>query len=76
MVKASKHRNSDDTCRIGPPLERSRIRHALSDPLVRPCDVEIVEAVLLERVLDVPLAKDDDVIETLAPNAAQKSPAK
>src|SRR5882724_2539056 len=73
MVKASKHRNSDDTCGIAPPLERSRSRHALSDPLVRPCDVEIVEAVLLQHVLDVPLAEDDDVIETVAPDAAEKS---
>ena len=72
-VKASKHRNSDDTCRIGPPLERSRSRHALSDPLVGPCDVEIVEAVLIERALDVPLAEDDEVIETVAPDAAEKS---
>ena len=45
----------------------------LSDPLVRPCDVEIVEAVLLEHVLDVPLAEDDNVIETVAPDAAEKS---
>jgi hypothetical protein len=73
MVKASKHRNSDDTCGIGPPLERSRSRHALSDPLMGPCNVEIVEAILLQLMLEVPLAEDDYVIEALSANAAKES---
>jgi hypothetical protein len=30
--EASKHRNGDDDCTIGPRLEHSRSRHALSDP--------------------------------------------
>jgi hypothetical protein len=73
MVKASKDRYANYDCRIGRCGERWLGGQALSDPLVRPCDVEIVEAVLLQHVLDVPLAKDDDVIETVAPDAAEKS---
>jgi hypothetical protein len=72
MVKASKHRYANYDCRIGRRGERWLGGQALSDPLVRPCDVEIVEAVLLQHVLDVPLAEDDDVIETVAPDAAEK----
>jgi hypothetical protein len=43
----------------------------LSDPLVRPCDVEIVEAVFLQHVVEVPLGVDDDVIEALSADAAK-----
>ena len=73
MVKASKHRYADYDRRIGRRGERWLSGQALSDPLMRPSDVEIVEAVLLQHVLEVPLAEDDDVIEALAPDAAEKS---
>ncbi len=35
--------------------------------------LRMVEAVLLQHVLEVPLAEDDDVIEALAPDAAEES---
>jgi hypothetical protein len=73
MKKPSEHRNGDDAGKVGSSLERLRGGQALSDPLVRPCDVEIVEAVLLQYALKVPLPEDDDVIETVAPEAAEKS---
>jgi hypothetical protein len=71
MVKASKHRHADDDRRICRRGERRLGRHALFDPLMRPCNVEIVEAILLQHVLEVPLAEDDEVIEALAPDAAE-----
>ncbi len=44
----------------------------LADPLVGPRLVEIREGVLLEHPTKVGFAKDDDVIEALAPGAAEK----
>jgi hypothetical protein len=76
MVKASKHRNSNDTRRIGPPLEQACSRHALSYPLVRARGVEIPKAILLEHLTEVPFAEDNNVVETLAPDAAEKPLAK
>ena len=73
MVKASKHRNSNDTCRIGAPLEDSRSRHALSGPLMRAGGVEIPKAILLEHLTEVPFAENNNVVETLATHAAEKS---
>jgi len=73
VVKASKHWYADYDCRIGRHGERWLGGQALSDPLVRPRDIEVTEAVLLQHVLDVPHAEDDDVIETVAPDAAEKS---
>gem|GEM_PF-5201634 len=73
MVKASKHRNSNDTRRIGPPLEQACSRHALSDPLVRSRGVEIPKAILLEHLTEVPFAENNHVVETLATHAAEKS---
>ena len=70
MVKAPKHWYADCDCRIGRRRELWLGGQA-SDPL--PCGVEIVEAVLLQRMLDVALAEDDDVIETVWPDAAEKS---
>ena len=69
MVKPSKHRYGNYERRISRCGEGWLGGQALRDTLMRPCDVEIVEAVLLQRVLDVPLAEGDDVIEALAPDA-------
>ncbi len=71
--EASTHRDADYDCRISGRAERWLDGQALSGPLVRPCDVEIVEAVLLQHVLEVPLAEEHDVIETVAPDAPEKS---
>jgi hypothetical protein len=72
MVKASKHRNSDHTGRIGPPPEHSRRRHALFEPLMRARGVEIAKAILLEDLTEVPFAENNNVVEALAPDAAEK----
>ena len=42
------------------------------DTLMRASGVEIPQAILLRHVLEVPLAKDDDVIDALAPDATEK----
>ena len=65
MVKASEHRDSNDTRRIGPPLEHSRSRHALSDPLMPACGVEILKAIRLEHLAEVPFAENNNVVENL-----------
>ena len=72
-MKSPEHGNGDDAGCVGSRLDHLRGRQALSDPLVRPCDIEIVEAVLLQHVLEVPLAEDDNVIEAVAPDAPEKS---
>jgi hypothetical protein len=73
MVKASKHRDANYDCRISGCAERWPGGQALPDPLVRTRAVEIVEAVFLQHVLEVPLCEDDDVIEALSADAAEKS---
>src|SRR5450631_2501192 len=73
MMKPSEHGNGDDTCRIGPPPEHSRSRHALFEPLMRARGVEIAKAILLEHPTEVPFAENNNVVEALAPDAAEKS---
>jgi hypothetical protein len=73
MVKPAEHRCADNACKISGPFEHALYRNSLPNSLVRACEVEIAEAVLLQHVLEVPLAEDHDVIETVAPDAAEKS---
>src|SRR5450631_708174 len=72
MMKPSEHGNGDDTCRIGPPPEHSRSRHALFEPLMRARGVEIAKAILLENLTEMPFAENNNVVEALAPDAAEK----
>ena len=71
--EAPKHRNGNNARRIRPFLERWCSRHALSDPLVRARGVEIPKEILLEHLTEVPFAENDNVVETLATHAAEKS---
>ena len=48
-------------------------RDALIDSLVRPRGIEVAANVLPEHTPQVPFAQDDDVIETLSPDATEKS---
>ena len=58
MMKPSEHGNGDDAGKVGSRFERLRDRHALADPLVRTCGVEIPKAVLAEHSLEVALAQN------------------
>ena len=71
MVKASKHRYADDERRIGRRFGGRLGRHALFEPLMRARGVEIPKAILLEHLTEVPLAESDNVVETVAPDAAE-----
>ena len=73
MVKPAEHRCADNARKISGPFEHALYRNSLPNSLVRACEVEIAEAVLLQHVLEVPLAQDYDVIETVAPDAPEKS---
>ena len=43
------------------------------DSLVRPRGIEVAANVVPEHTAQVPVAQDDDVIETLSPDATEKS---
>jgi len=73
MVKPAEHRYADNARRISAPFEYALYRNSLPNSLVRPCDVEIPKAILLEHLTEVPFADSNNVVETVAPDAAEKS---
>ena len=58
MVKPAEHRYADNARRISAPFEHALYRNSLPNSLVRPCDVEIPKAILLEHLTEVPIISE------------------
>jgi hypothetical protein len=72
VMQASEHRyGNDNRCRLVRRLHSFVGRDTLSQALVRPRLVEVLMGVLLEHPTKVRLVQDDDVVQALAPDAAQ-----
>src|SRR5438874_1569454 len=72
MMEAAEDRHRTDRSQRIRPLLRWRLRERLAAPLVRPRPVE-VGGVLPEHAAEVALPQDEDVIEALAPDAAEEA---
>ena len=49
------------------------MRNAISKPMMRSANIEVVEAVLVQHRLKVALTKNDHVVQALTTNTAEKS---
>src|SRR6266851_2457784 len=73
MMQAAEHWDRGDVASTRPRNATCGDRDPLTDPLMRPGDVEVAESVLLQHAQQVALAQDDHVVEALAPDAPKES---
>src|SRR5260370_31651609 len=67
MMQAAEHWDRGDVASTRPRNATCGDRDPLTDPLMRPGDVEVAESVLLQHAQQVALAQDDHVVDALAP---------
>ncbi len=72
MVKTSEHACGGDLSALSVDFPWTRYRDLLRDPLVRATRIE-KSAVFKEHVIEMPVAKNDDVIQAFAPGTTEES---